>query len=174
MANAIIATGQPNLQRLALASVSASYGSIVPSGTAAKPTAGVLYDLGTNYPSLIRIIPVSDSSTVRTGVGLRVLGWSPFVDGATKYWLPTVLADFTLGYTSGTVPSITVGSTNHFFYNTATQVAGTPTANMYSPGTAAAANVEIASVLVDTVGSMLVTVQGKASGGSMGCFWYTI
>jgi hypothetical protein len=174
MAISIISTDQPNFQRLALASVSASYGSIVPSGTAAKPSTGVLYDVGTNYPSLIRIIPVSDSSTVRTSVGMRVLGWNAFSDGATQFWLPTVLADFTLGYTSGTVPYITVGSTGHYFYNSATQVGGTPTANMYSPGTAAGSNVEIASVLVDTVGSMLVTVQGKASGGSMDAFWYTI
>ena len=172
MAQAIISTTQPNLQRLSLASASASYATIAP--TATKPTTGVIYDLNTGYPSLLRVIPFCDSSTVRTGVGMRVVGWSRLVLASGQYWFSSVLADFALTYTSGTVPNITIDTVGHFLYSGVTQVSGTPTANLYSPATAAAANVEAASVLVDCVGSTLVQLQFKASGGSAGALWYTI
>jgi len=172
MALATIATAQPNLQRLALASASASYATIAP--TATKPTTGVVYDLNTGYPSLIRVMPFCDSSTVRTGVGMRVVGWNRLVLASGQYWFSTVLADFTLTYTSGTVPNLTIDTVGHFFYSGVTQIGGTPATSLYSPATAAGSNVELASVLVDCVGSTLVQLQFKASGGSAGALWYTI
>jgi len=171
MAQAIISTAQPNLQRLALASASASYASIAP--TATKPTTGVVYDLNTGYPSLIRIVPFCDSSTVRTSVGMRVVGWSRLVLASGQYWFSSVLADFTLSYATS-VPSLTIDTVGHFFYSGVTQVAGSPTANLYSPLTALSSNNELASVVVDCVGSTLVQLQFKASGGSAGALWYTI
>ena len=173
MALATISTAQPNLQRLALASASASYATIAP--TATKPTTGVVYDLNTGYPSLIRVIPFCNSATVLTGVGMRVVGWNRLVLASGQYWFSSVLADFTLSYTSGTVPNLTIDTVQHFFYSGVTQVAGTPTANLYSPVTAAGSNVELASVLVDAVGSTLVQLQFKSSGSpTMGALWYTI
>jgi hypothetical protein len=56
------------------------------------------------------------------------------------------------------------------------QVAGTPAGNLYSPGTAAATNVEPASAMVDIAGSQMVTVQFRAASGTptMGVFVTTL
>ena len=172
LSTSFISTGHPDLNRLALASASASYASIAP--TATKPSTGIILDNSLDFPSLLRVIPFCDSSTVRTGVGMRVVGWNRLVLASGQYWFSSVLADFTLTYTSVAVPNISIDTVGHFFYSGVTQVSGTPTANLYSPATAAGTNVEVASVLVDCVGSALVQLQFKASGGSAGALWYTI
>ena len=170
MALATIATAQPNMQRLALASASATYATIAP--TATKPTTGVVYDLNTGYPSLIRVMPCASVNSA-TGVGMRVVGWNRLVLASGQYWFSTVLADFTLSYATS-VPSLSIDTVTHYFYSGVTQIAGTPTANLYSPLTASGSNIELASVLVDCVGSTLVQLQFKASTGSAGALWYTI
>jgi hypothetical protein len=87
-----------------------------------------------------------------------------------------VLADFTLGFTSGTVPNYTIdGTANTRTFSNITQGAGTPAANLYSPYTAAAANVEPAYALIDLAGAQYVTAQFKSSGTpDMGAFWSTL
>jgi hypothetical protein len=83
--------------------------------------------------------------------------------------MPTVLADFTLTFTSGTVPNYTLDVANTRTFSGITQVAGTPAANLYSP---AGANVEPAYAMVDVAGASYVTAQFKASGTpNMGTFW---
>ena len=87
--------------------------------------------------------------------------------------MPTVLADFTLGFTSGTVPNYTMdGALNTRTFSSITQVSGTPAANLYSPATASGSNVEPAYAMIDLAGSSYVTAQFKSSGTpDMGTFW---
>ena len=180
MALATAATGQAAYNFSGLITVTSAQAYDAASPTATKPSttsqSALLYDLGQNYPNLIKIVP-SASANNFTSVGMRVVGWSPYsATTGSNPWIPTVLADVTLSYTSGTVASLSIdGVTNHFF-SSATVAASVPTVNIYTPATAAGANVEPASVIIDCVGSLLIQVQFKATGTTpkMGAFWYTI
>lgn len=178
MADATITTYQRNLSNVSVASVPATYATIAPTTT--KPTSGVLVDFrtvsGNGAPSLMRAIPYA-SATGGTSVGMRFVGWSIRVDSSTgnETYVPHVLADFSLSFTSGTVPTWSIDGATQRPYNTVTQLGGTPAANLYSPGTAAAANVEPAAVLLDMAGCQLVTVQFRSSGTpTMGVFYATL
>jgi hypothetical protein len=109
---------------------------------------------------------------------MRLIGWRKYLEGAgTTFWyIPTVLADLTLTFTSGTVPNYTIDSVaNTRTFSGITQVAGTPSAYLFSPATAAATNVEPAYAMLDITGSQFVTVQFKSSGTpGMGVFWSTL
>ena len=179
MADATIITYQRPYSNVSVASVGASYGSIA-TLSATKPSSGVVYDQQLNgmSPSLLRIMPWSDDTSIGSATGVRVVGWTGKVnstDGLT-YWLPTVLADFNLSFTSGTVPTYSLDGGTQRPFAVITQVAGTPAANLYSPGTAAAGNVEVASAMVDIAGAQIVTVQFKAASGTpdMGVFCTTL
>lgn len=179
MADATIITYQRNFSNVSVASVGANYASIATLSTT-KPTSGLVYDTQTMgmAPSLIRILPYASSTSIGAATGVRVVGWTGEVNSADglTYWLPTVLADFNLTFSSGTVPTYSLDGSTQRPFATIAQVAGTPAANLYSPGTAAAANVEPAAALVDIVGSQIVTVQFKAASGTptMGVFATTI
>lgn len=180
MALATAATGQAAYNFSGLITVTSAQAYDAASPTATKPStasqSALLYDLGQNYPNLIKIVPTA-SATGFTSVGMRVVGWSPYsaTTGSNPY-IPTVLADVTLGYTTGTVASVSVDGVSNFFFSTATVAASVPTVNIYTPATATATNVEPASVIIDCVGSLLIQVQFKATGTTpkMGAFWYTI
>lgn len=178
MADATITTYQRNLSNVAVASVPASYAVIVPTTT--KPTSGVLVDhkaqSGNSSPSLIRATPYA-SATGGTGVGMRLIGWAIKVDASTgnDTYIPFVLGDFTLTFSTGTVPTWSIDGATQRPYAKAVQVTGTPAANLYSPGTASASNEEPATVLVDLAGCQLVTAQFKSSGSpNMGVFYTTL
>jgi hypothetical protein len=179
MADATIITYQRNFSNVSVASVGASYGSIA-TLSATKPSSGVVHDqqLSSISPSLLRIMPYASSTSIGAATGVRVVGWTGEVntaDGLT-YYIPTVLADFNLTFSSGTVPTYSLDGGTQRPFAIITQVAGTPAANLYSPGTAAAANVEPAAALVDIVGCQIVTVQFRAASGTptMGVFSTTI
>jgi len=89
-------------------------------------------------------------------------------------WFPTVLADLTLTYSTGTVAAMTVNGVPSYVFSNITQVALSPDASLYRPSTVTATATETASVLVDAVGSQLIQVQFKASAGNMGAAWYSI
>lgn len=116
--------------------------------------------------SLLHLIPFCQASN-STGMGMRVMGYNYIQDPAESEpeLLPTLIADFNLSYTtSGSgAPDWSFNSLSAFVMATITQVAGTPAANIYSPGTAAAANREAAHVLVDMTGFQIVSVQFKAA-----------
>lgn len=179
MADATIITYQRNFNNVSVASVGATYASIA-TLSATKPSSGVVHDqqLSSISPSLLRITPYASSTSIGAATGVRVVGWTGEVNSADglTYWLPTVLADFNLTFSSGTVPTYSIDGATQRPFAIITQVAGTPAANLYSPGTAAAANVEPAAALVDIVGSQIVTVQFKAASGTptMGVFATTI
>lgn len=177
MANAIIATGQNPFSEIGpISLVSAqAYDAAVATTTAPSTTgqSALILSPGTDYPSLLRITPFAGANNY-TAVGVRVVGWNWYNQTSnTKIYVPTVLADLTMGYTSGTVDSESVDGTTVFFFSSVTVGSGVPTVNVYSPATAASANVQYAHAVVDTIGSQFVTLQFKATGTTptMGAFY---
>jgi len=180
MAVSIISTAQPQFRTTGLITLTSAQAYDAASPTATKPSTtsqtALLYDVGTNYPSLLRLTPIANRNDL-TSVGMRVVGWNAYVQSSgTKVWIPTVLADVTLGYTIGTVASLSIDSVTTYFFSSATIGAGVPTVNTYSPATAATTNVQPASIVVDAIGSQLMTLQFKATQTTpkMGAFWATI
>lgn len=180
MAVSIISTAQPSFKTTGLITLTSAQAYDAASPTATKPSttgqSALIYDIGNNYPSLLRLTPIASNNNF-TAVGMRVVGWNSYLQTAgTKVWIPTVLADVTLGYTSGTVASLSIDSVTTYFFSSATIGVGVPTVNTYSPATAATTNVQPASVVVDAIGSQLITLQFKATGNTpkMGVFWATI
>jgi len=180
MAVSIISTAQPSFKTTGLITLTSAQAYDAASPTATKPSttsqSALLYDIGTNYPSLLRLTPIASRNDL-TSVGMRVVGWNAYLQTAgTKVYVPTVLADVTLGYTSGTVASLSIDSVTTYFFSSATIGSGVPTVNAYSPATAATTNVQPASLVVDAIGSQLITLQFKATGTTpkMGAFWATI
>jgi hypothetical protein len=180
----VINTAQENFRKVTVATVPATYTAAQAVLLNAAPTSttgtALLWDIntasvsGTN-PSLLYVMPFLVSATsAQTSIGMRLLGWKKYLDAAgTSFWyMPTVLADFTLGFTSGTVPNYTIDVANTRTFSSITQVSGTPAANLYSPATAVASNVEPAYAMIDLAGSSYVTAQFKSSGTpDMGTFW---
>lgn len=180
MANAIIATAQPAFATTGLISLTsaAGYAAAAPTATAPSTTGSValLYGKTQNYPSLLRLTPMASNNNF-TAVGMRVVGWNEYIQtSGTKIYVPTVLADLTLGYSTGTVPSLSVNSVTEYYFSSVTVGIGVPSVNLYSPATAAATNTELASVVVDAIGSQYLTVQFKATGTTpkLGTYWTTI
>ena len=179
MGNMIIATQQREYTKVACA-LPASYATglgISEAGTT-RPATQVVYDTSSNneLTSLVRFVPYMSANS-GTSIGVRFLGWNGYVHTAgTTLWVPSVIADFTLLFTSGTVPSITIDGATMYLINGITQVGGTPFANLYSPRTAAAANVEPCAAIFDAAGSQIVTVQMKESAGTAtgGILWSAI
>jgi hypothetical protein len=93
---------------------------------------------------------------------------------ATPVWFSTILGDFTLTYTSGTVPSIVVNNNSTYIFSTLTQIAISPDASLYQPAKVTASELGTTSVLVDPIGNQLVQLQFKANSGNMGAFWCSI
>lgn len=181
MADATIITYQRPYRNVSVASVASTY-PIIPA-TATKPTSGVVYDAQTMgmSPSLLRMLPYASSTSIGAATGVRVIGYTTFDDTANTgdiYWVPTVLADYNLTFstTTASIPTYGLDGGVQRPFATITQVAGTPAANLYSPGTAAAANVEPAAVMMDMAGYQLVVVQFKAASGTptMGVFTTTL
>lgn len=177
MANAIIATGQNPFSEIGPITLTSAqaYDAAVATTTAPSTTgqSALILSPGTDYPSLLRITPFAGANNY-TAVGVRVVGWNWYNQTSnTKIYVPTVLADLTMGYTSGTVDSESVDGTTVFFFSSVTVGTGVPTVNVYSPATAASANVQYAHAVVDTIGSQFVTLQFKATGTTptMGAFY---
>jgi hypothetical protein len=181
MAQAFISTGQNDFRKVQTTSVPSAYTAANAVLTTTKPTVGVLIDwqasADTNRnASLLRIFPYSSINN-GTSVGVRILGWTTYLEaaGVNRWYIPTVLADITLTYTTGTVPSYSVDGATIYTFSGMAQAAGTPTANLYRPATASAANVEPCVALIDTTGCQMVTAQFKSSGTpTMGVFYTTM
>lgn len=179
-----ITTAQNNYRKVTAATVASTYTAANAVLTQTAPSTGLLFDytsasVNGQNPSLLYVMPfLVSATTAQTGIGMRLIGWRKYLQttDSTFWYLPTVLADFTLGFTSGTVPNYTIdGTANTRTFSSITQVAGTPAGNLYSPATAAAANVEPAFALIDLAGSQYVTAQFKSSGTpDMGAFWTTL
>lgn len=148
--------------------------------TTTKPSAGLLYQDNPKGPNLIVVIPFADSVTSQSAIGMRLIGWSSLNQSSSVLWIPTVLFDSTLISVTGGAVQRSVGGSNVYFMNSIVQIAGQPTANSYHPagGTLTTGCVDLASCVVDCIGSEIVTAQFKsASSGTvanMGCLWRTI
>lgn len=92
----------------------------------------------------------------------------------TATWFSTILGDFTLTYSTGTVPSAVVNNNSTYIFSTMTQVAISPDASIYKPSAVVATDLGTASLLIDAVGHQLIQLQFKANTGDMGAFWCSI
>lgn len=178
MGQAEIVTGQPSFSVVAPTDASASFTAIAETTT--KPSTNLVYDFQqwtTNtLPSLLRVMPFSSINN-GTSVGMRIIGWTRFVQpSGVPFYMPTILGEFILTYTSGTVPTGDIDPVGTLYlFSGITQVAGTPGTNVYSPATATASDTALASVMIDAIGSQYVTLDFKSSGSAkMGAFWCTI
>ena len=168
-----ISTDKPSYSTTGLIAVTSgtAYSTIEPNA-AAPTTTGQNFLIATNLgdkPSLLRIAPfcgaaAAPTSTTFASGGLRVVGWSIYTqtDGAAFY-VPTVLADLALGLTTGTVQFESVNGVAQYPFSTVTVGVGVPTVNLYSPGTAASANVESCAAVIDCIGMQFIQLQFKAT-----------
>lgn len=165
-----VGTNQANLSYLTANQGGASAGFNAAIATATKPTAGVIFDSLSSYPSLVKIVPMQASSGKLIGVGMRVIGWNSYNN--TALWIPTILGEFSLGYTSGSLAAVGTD----YYLNSIVSQAGTPSANTYSPATTDAASTSPCSALIDMVGSQLVQIQFKdsANTATFGAYWATL
>lgn len=181
----VIATDKPQYLTTGLIAVTSgtAYPTTEPT-TTAPSTTGQNFLIPTNLgdkPSLLRLQPfcgaaVAPTSATFASGGLRVIGWSIYTQSSgTALYVPNVLADLSLGLTTGTVQSETVNQTVQYPFSVCTVGAGVPTVNLYSPGTAAATNVEPCAVVIDTIGMQYVQLQFKATASvstpTMGAFY---
>lgn len=181
----VIATDKPNYLTSGLIAVTSgtAYSTTEPT-TTAPSTIGQNFLIPTNLgdkPSLLRLQPfcgaaVAPTSATFASGGLRVVGWSIYNQtNGTAIYVPTVLADLTLGLTTGTVQSETINGTVQYPFSTVSVGVGVPTVNVYSPGTASASNVEPCAALIDTVGMQYIQLQFKATASvstpTMGTFF---
>jgi hypothetical protein len=186
-----ITTPQENFRKVTAASVPAAYNAASAVLTTTVPSSGtsgsgnvLLFDItsasvsGQNA-SLLYVTPfLVSATTAQTTIGMRIIGWRKYLEaaGTTFWYIPTVLADLTLTFTTGTVPNYTIDSVaNTRTFSGITQVSGTPAANLYSPATAASSNVAPAYAMIDLAGAQYVTAQFKSSDTpDMGAFWSTL
>ena len=181
----IIATDKPSYLTTNLISVTSGTAYPTTGPTATIPsTTGQNFLIPTNLgdkPSLLRLTPfcgagAAPTTTTFASPAMRVVGWTTYTQtSGTPIYVPTILADLTLGLTTGTVQSLSVNSVTQYPFSIITVGAAVPTVNVYSPGTAAATNVEPASAVVDTIGMQYVQLQFKAtatvSSPTMGAFY---
>jgi len=181
MGDMIIKTQQRSYSKVS-GSYPASYatGNGISAAHATLPSTNVVYSVLSNneLTSLIKFTAFISINTA-SSAGIRFLGWNSYSQsGSTTLWVPNVLADFNLFQhgTAGSVPSVSLDGATVYLFNGVTQVAGTPTANLYSPRLASASNVEPCSGIFDAAGSEIVTVQFKDAAGTAtgGILWSPI
>lgn len=162
---AFMSTAQPRWNFTTLTSDGTSaYTAYTAMGT--KPTANVLYEGSSDSPSLVRVMPLVETSTV-TALGIRVVGWTMYLDGAGEDWIPSVLADLSFSRTSGANPNIVIGSTTYYPMDNFS-VAIRTGENVAPPGTGRGS---ACTVLVDTMGSQLVQLTTWVSSGNVAALW---
>ena len=163
---AFLSTPQPNYGKVEMAATISTnaYDNAVPTTTAPSSTGQtlLLYSPSNEDPNLLQITPYSQSSSAGSPT-VRVIGWKSYVQSASTLYVPTLLADLTLAYSTAT-SAATIDGNSRFFFHSITAASGVPTVNLYSPGTAAAASsTPPAFAVIDTIGSQFVTIQFKSS-----------
>jgi len=163
---ALITTGKTSFKRLFGQVASASFPVL--NYTTTKPTTGLVQNaVGTAVPtsgdSILRLAPFQADIVKNTTPRVRVIGWNPYTDtGSVLLWIPTVLADLTMSYTSGTVQSVTLNSELYApiagLAATTTSPAGA-TVGLFSPVTQAAAGLDPASAFIYLRGNVMTQLQ---------------
>jgi hypothetical protein len=168
-----ISTDKPSYSTTGLIAVTSgtAYTTTEPVG-AAPTTIGQNFLIPTNLgdkPSLLRIAPFCGAAAPPTSAtfasgGLRVVGWSIYTQtNGDAFYVPNVLADLSLGLTTGTVQTELVNGVAQYPFSTVTVGAGVPTVNLYSPGTASGSNVESCAAVIDCIGMQFIQIQFKAT-----------
>jgi hypothetical protein len=166
--------------RITITSRLTQYYLISPQSTA-TPTSGSNWGLGSYASDVTKGVSlwgaqlengstVSPYAATTTAAVIAVNNTVPQV----QMWLPTIIGEFDLTYSTGTVPNATTGGNNYYLFSSASQVGISPDASMYRPAVSTATRTEPASVMVDPVGSQLIQLQFKADSGTMGAYWYMI
>jgi hypothetical protein len=168
-----IATEKPSYSTTGLIAVTSGTAYTTTEPTATAPTTtGQNFLIPTNLgdkPSLLRLAPfcgaaVAPTSATFASGGLRVVGWSIYTQtNGTAFYVPNVLADLALGLTTGTVQTELVNGVAQYPFSSVTAGVGVPTVNLYSPGTAASANVESCAAVIDCIGMQFIQLQFKAT-----------
>jgi len=168
-----ISTEKPSYLTTGLIAVTSGTAYTTTEPTATAPTTtGQNFLIATNLgdkPSLLRIAPfcgaaVAPTSATFASGGLRVVGWSIYTQtNGTAFYVPNVLADLALGLTTGTVQTELVNGVAQYPFSSVTAGVGVPTVNLYSPGTAASANVESCAAVIDCIGMQFIQLQFKAT-----------
>lgn len=163
---AFITTGKTSFKRLFGQVASATFPAL--NYTTTKPTTGLVQNaVGTAVPtagdSILRLAPFQADIVKNTTPRVRVIGWNPYTDtGSTLLWIPTVLADLTMSYTSNSVQSVTLNSELYApiagLTATATAITG-GTIALLSPTTQNAANIEPASAFIYLRGNVMTQLQ---------------
>jgi len=180
-----ISTEKPSYLTTGLIAVTSGTAYTTTEPTATAPTTtGQNFLIPTNLgdkPSLLRIAPfcgaaVAPTSATFASGGLRVVGWSIYTQtNGTAFYVPNVLADLALGLTTGTVQTELVNGVAQYPFSSVTAGVGVPTVNLYSPGTAALANVESCAAVIDCIGMQFIQFQFKATASvstpKMGAFY---
>lgn len=178
---AFLSTPQPNFGKVEVtlsATTQNTFADALPT-TSIPSSSGqtsLLFSPSIEDPTLLRIMPYAGASNLGSP-RLRVIGWNSYVQSASTLYVPMLLADLDLAYSSN-VPSVAIdGNTRHFFHNisatAAPPVAPTSVPVLYAPGTSAAAGTPPAQVVIDTMGTQFVTVQFRSTTASavMGALW---
>lgn len=168
-------TAQDGLAKVVQANVSAT--TYTAAAVNSSTVGTVVYQDDTpDAPNLIHVTPFTTQSSGTPG--FRLIGWRRYLQSSGSWgYVPTVLADFSPTFTTGSVPTGTIDGTSYNFFSAVTQATGQPAALLFSPATAGASSTEVASVVVDAVGCQIVTVQFKVSTGTatgMGILWATL
>jgi hypothetical protein len=162
MADATITTPQRNYSLLASASTPTSFAAL---SITSRPSTGVVWDYQTTganaSPSLIRLMPWCGTAAAGASGSMRVVGWSRISASEGDRWLPSILGEFTLTFstTLGNIPSWTLDTNTVRPYQLVSQAANAPAAYLYSPGSTNTAASEPCEILLDCKGAQVVTVQ---------------
>lgn len=171
MADARLATPNLAYNRCNVQSVT-SFTTFVP--TATRPT-GILYDSvqaplsGTGNPSLLIVAPWHSNNSA-TSLGFRLWGWTAYTQtSGTKFWIPRLLVECV---PSVALSAVTIDGAGVYFYSTMTVTASiTPAPVSFNP----AAIVTVGQLVVDPVGSQIVTGEWRSNSSQFsGWMWTTI
>ena len=162
----LVSTGKTSFRRLNRQVASATFPVL--NYTTTKPTTGLVQNsVGTSVPSaadsILRLAPFQADIVKNTTPRMRVIGWNPYTDtGSTLLWIPTVLADLTMSYTTNTVQSVTLNSELYAPIAGLVVVTNSPagaTVGLFSPVTQNAANLEPASAFIYLRGNVMTQLQ---------------
>lgn len=185
MPDARLATTIVPLQKADISNTATSLTALSPTTTrpVKSSTVALIYDVSladqfvSPAPTLVQLIPFA-AGTGMTGVLVRVTGYKRYRNASqVDWWVPITLFDGGLQYPTTVANSVTFGSgqpdgTQLYLFAGVSTNSWSPSPNLYSPASALAANVAVASLTIDTNGCEIVVAQIAATSPvATGFFW---
>lgn len=175
-----ILTNQSRYSKVTVLNANIPVTFVAPVPSTTKPTVGVVLDttLSANSQSLganlIDIMPWSSIGT-NTLTYVRVIGWKLYPGAIAPWYIPRILGEYQLLFTSGTKPSFDIDGVL-FPFTGVNQASATPGGNVYTPYGTNNFDTALAHLIVDIAGSEMVTIQFRSTGGTpnMGAFVSTL